>query len=1089
LVGAGDKFSTLNPPSGGTTYAPLNQIMTTDGVPSDFVAQWFSYSGGWTGHFPADDGGSSSNDWIHPADIQTVIDAGKIPVIFWYWVGDSPCLLTGSGSRQDSETMVSTCLVPLLNSLSRPASLVYVVLEPEYNQDNACSSYKDTTWATHINTMMTALHAVTGCKVKCGPSPGDWGYDVSAYQLEPSLNACIANADFINFHEIRRSGSGDTNTLDPWACPAPEEAEFALSFARYLKARFSKPLLFGYWSSNNADGGIFTQATQAAALTDIFHERAWLETYGVGLFGAFWYFDDNYTGEGLKSQSGTAYTAWSTWQTETNNIFNNSDGTHTLGFLSPDYGASVTTTIPITFISRGDSASHTYTLYYTADGGADTAIPGGVVSGASTMSFSWTPCGVPPTAHLQIKAVDNADAVSLYSPKFSYYLPAATGNATYNFDSTAQGWGVNSWNAGDVVGVSWTNSTAFNGGGCLQVNANFNNDWAYVGIDSAGATFSNPATITAMIYLPFNIDPTMEMGAGESYMRFEVQDGAYTTTTQATTIALNMGWNKVSWPLPTNAVSPLEHIDIGVYNHFPRPNNTDYFYIDEVKIGGALTFTSGSCGSTPTFTNSPTNTPTKTATSTATFTLTSTATGSPTNTATKTVTATPTNTSATTSTFTATPTATPTNTATNTGTATSTKTATNTATSTSTTTATNTTTNSFTATNTSTSSNTKTPTATPTATLTNTGTNTPADTSTPTNTATNTATLTSTNTPTITDTPTSTATQTASYTPTDSATSSFTSTPTNTATVTNTPTITYTPTSTYTPTDSATFTNTFTPTSTATLTDTATVTNTPTLTYTWTWSSTPTNTATLTCTGTPTNTATLTDTFTVTNTPTLTYTWTPSFTPTNTATFTNTNTPTNTATLTMTSTPSSTPTVTSTPTLTWTSTMSYTPTSTATQSDTSTPTSTPTITYTPTNTSTRTWTPTFTYSFTPTNTFTMTFTSSQTSTFTPTSTITPTLTLTPPPYSQPVVYPNPADGTVPVRLRPPSYYGVSDVKVQVFTLAFRKVQEKFYAQVPAGTDCPLELVDKWNKPLASGLYYVVVHTSAGRSIAKLLILR
>jgi hypothetical protein len=169
--------------------------------------------------------------------------------------------------------------------------------------------------------------------------------------------------------------------------------------------------------------------------------------------------------------------------------------------------------------------------------------------------------------------------------------------------------------------------------------------------------------------------------------------------------------------------------------------------------------------------------------------------------------------------------------------------------------------------------------------------------------------------------------------------------------------------------------------------------------------------------------------------------------------------------------------------------MSYTPTNTATLTDTSTPTNTATLTYTSTSTATKTWTPTFTFTFTPTNTPTLTFTSSQTATYSPTFTITPTLTLTPPPYSLPVVYPNPADGTVPVRLRPPSYYGTSDVKVQIFTLAFRKVQDKFYSQVPAGTDCPLELVDKSNKPLASGLYYVVVHTSSGRSIAKLLILR
>jgi hypothetical protein len=114
-----------------------------------------------------------------------------------------------------------------------------------------------------------------------------------------------------------------------------------------------------------------------------------------------------------------------------------------------------------------------------------------------------------------------------------------------------------------------------------------------------------------------------------------------------------------------------------------------------------------------------------------------------------------------------------------------------------------------------------------------------------------------------------------------------------------------------------------------------------------------------------------------------------------------------------------------------------------------------------------------------------------TPTVSPTSTQSPTdtLTLTPVPVSVPVIYPNPADGTVPVHLRPPAYLGISDVKVRIFTLAFRKVQEYTQPQVPAGTDVPISLIDKWGKPLASGLYYVVVQTSQGRTIGKLLILR
>jgi hypothetical protein len=61
--------------------------------------------------------------------------------------------------------------------------------------------------------------------------------------------------------------------------------------------------------------------------------------------------------------------------------------------------------------------------------------------------------------------------------------------------------------------------------------------------------------------------------------------------------------------------------------------------------------------------------------------------------------------------------------------------------------------------------------------------------------------------------------------------------------------------------------------------------------------------------------------------------------------------------------------------------------------------------------------------------------------------------------------------------------------VKVYTVAFRLVQERTYDNIPSGTSVPLELTDRWGTPLASGFYYVVVETNAGRSIGKLLVLR
>jgi len=169
-----------------------------------------------------------------------------------------------------------------------------------------------------------------------------------------------------------------------------------------------------------------------------------------------------------------------------------------------------------------------------------------------------------------------------------------------------------------------------------------------------------------------------------------------------------------------------------------------------------------------------------------------------------------------------------------------------------------------------------------------------------------------------------------------------------------------------------------------------------------------------------------------------------------------------------------------------------TPTPTTTAISTATPIATPTRSWTPVPTSTWTNTPNPTNTSIPTATKTITPTSTPiataTLTFTNTVVLTPTYTQQPG-ITHPIIYPNPADGTQPVTLHIPGRTGTSDVTVQIFTSAFRLVQQQVFAQVPAGTDVPINLTDKWGHPLASGLYYVVVSVDGKRMTTKLIILR
>jgi hypothetical protein len=88
-----------------------------------------------------------------------------------------------------------------------------------------------------------------------------------------------------------------------------------------------------------------------------------------------------------------------------------------------------------------------------------------------------------------------------------------------------------------------------------------------------------------------------------------------------------------------------------------------------------------------------------------------------------------------------------------------------------------------------------------------------------------------------------------------------------------------------------------------------------------------------------------------------------------------------------------------------------------------------------------------------------------------------------------ILYPNPLKTSEPVHIVMPGRTQSSDVTVKIYTVAFRLVQQQAFAQVPAGAEITVEMKDRTGKPLASGLYYVVVNTDGLRYIAKLIISR
>jgi hypothetical protein len=239
----------------------------------------------------------------------------------------------------------------------------------------------------------------------------------------------------------------------------------------------------------------------------------------------------------------------------------------------------------------------------------------------------------------------------------------------------------------------------------------------------------------------------------------------------------------------------------------------------------------------------------------------------------------------------------------------------------------------------------------------------------------------------------------------------------------------------------------------------------PTATFTNSPSSTATFTASPTSSGTPTLTPSFTSTITTTNTPTSSFTQ--SITPTITETITGTVTGTNT--------------ITASPSLTWTITATNTPTYSITETVTSsiTQTITPSQSVTQTTTNTFTMTPSITISKTVTQTATSTNTLSPTNTITatPGNTYTPTSTPTNLNISsdKPLIFPNPSNGNDPFKVYVPLSV-LSNVKIQLFTVSFRKISDKTYTNIIPGSTISVTPISDNGHSLSNGTYYLEIVT-------------
>jgi len=136
--------------------------------------------------------------------------------------------------------------------------------------------------------------------------------------------------------------------------------------------------------------------------------------------------------------------------------------------------------------------------------------------------------------------------------------------------------------------------------------------------------------------------------------------------------------------------------------------------------------------------------------------------------------------------------------------------------------------------------------------------------------------------------------------------------------------------------------------------------------------------------------------------------------------------------------------------------------------------------------------PTSTPSVAATSTFTVTSTATPSGTPTPSPTVTATPSRTVTAFPSPIIgsglYPNPIRGNEGCTLAP-GLATPSDVEVQFFTMASRRISDLVFRGVLPGQALSLPVNDGKGGLLANGLYFVVVTSDAGREIRKLLVLR
>lgn len=580
IVGIGDRFVQDYPPGSGSNWSYVHLKAQSDGCKFTFMTTWI-HSGHQWGDLNAPDPGTGG--WLKRSDVRRVAEDGYLPLIAFWWFGDS---ITPDYVQSNMSNWLTA-----IDNLSKIIDIgnnkeVWILLEPEFNKGGIEN------WDGWNDAVITAINRfksnmVNGTKLKIGVSVGDWGLYPETYHLTDCLSRAAADCDFIAFHTMRAS-TKDDHQWDDIPNPDPEVITYTRELARYLSKMFNKPIFLAYFSISSYGGW---EENQAKIINQMFDYRAEFMNYGMLGLGYFNYFDDpahgGYYGAaepymGLVYSNLAKKPGWYAWKTRTDDIYNNT-GKCSVAITYPEGGESfIKSPIEINWFAVGNTEGKTFDLYFSSDDGKNYTLLATGLNNTSN-SYLWDVTNFKPDVNFRLKIVAS-DGASYETRRFAINLNNGRIYGYFDFEETTQGWRIPSF---DVNAISIERSSDVASYGryslkCVTRHSRTSSVTKIGAIEFLNIDLTNDSNkiITMDVYLPFDFGPAI--GVTRATIFWHDRDFVWHQGDKE--FLLSHGWNRISVNLPSDTNYPIRSVGIKLISDLPI---TGTFYIDHVMIGSS----------------------------------------------------------------------------------------------------------------------------------------------------------------------------------------------------------------------------------------------------------------------------------------------------------------------------------------------------------------------------------------------------------------------------------------------------------------------------------------------------------------------